>query len=219
MLQAQAFEGLFTLVPILLIAVVSILLRARAARRRRQNQDGEAKPVARTEVGARAAEAPVEKPAPSGEERLGAPGQAFGPPQSSGTWQPFGAEKPSRSKQSTAPLQPPRPAAANREAYAYPLPLPRNGVQEPEVGALSTAPVIVSQPVNRLVKRTVVGVEALPGKKDLRARMMDREQNGSAERIPAVDKRSTIVSRLEKLPPFKRAVIWAEILGPPGGRG
>ena len=39
MLRAQAFEGLFTLVPILLVAVVSILIRARAVRRRKQREE------------------------------------------------------------------------------------------------------------------------------------------------------------------------------------
>jgi hypothetical protein len=35
---------------------------------------------------------------------------------------------------------------------------------------------------------------------------------------PAVEKSVSITARLERLPPLKRAVIWAEILGPPGGR-
>jgi len=39
MLRAQAFEGLFTLVPILLVAVVSIVLRARSAKKRKQREE------------------------------------------------------------------------------------------------------------------------------------------------------------------------------------
>jgi hypothetical protein len=53
---------------------------------------------------------------------------------------------------------------------------------------------------------------------DLRQRMEARVQADRPAAEVIAGKRSSITVRLEKLPPLKRAVIWAEILGPPGGR-
>ena len=54
------------------------------------------------------------------------------------------------------------------------------------------------------------------GTQDLRERMQARAK--LIQPVTETRERSTITARLEKLPPLKRAVIWAEILGPPGGR-
>jgi hypothetical protein len=42
---------------------------------------------------------------------------------------------------------------------------------------------------------------------------LDRSSAGERAR-----ERYSITDKLERLPPLKRAVVWAEILGPPGGR-
>jgi hypothetical protein len=55
-------------------------------------------------------------------------------------------------------------------------------------------------------------------RQDLRQRMQAQRDSSVSKAKAAVARPSSITSRLEKLPPLKRAVIWAEILGPPGGR-
>ena len=60
---------------------------------------------------------------------------------------------------------------------------------------------------------------AVSGKpQDLRERMQARAKSVQPAAKGAAGKAYSITARLERLPPLKRAVIWAEILGPPGGR-
>jgi hypothetical protein len=53
---------------------------------------------------------------------------------------------------------------------------------------------------------------------NLRERLQARTRAEKSKIRPEDRERSSITGRLEKLPPLKRAVVWAEILGPPGGR-
>jgi hypothetical protein len=53
---------------------------------------------------------------------------------------------------------------------------------------------------------------------DLRQRMETRDKAYKPAAEEKAGQRYSITARLERLPPLKRAVIWAEILGPPGGR-
>jgi hypothetical protein len=181
MFRAQAFEGIFALLPILLIAVVSILLRARAARRRKRKEE--------TTAPARAA-----APTPTQAEREQKVAEAL-------------PEKP-RAPTPFMPQQPVRPTVAYREGYTYPPPLPLNNLKTPSAGTpLQPSP----------VPRAVVSPVPEMRQPDLRERMKSRLGSFAAVKEAAI-KRSSVAARLERFPPLKRAVIWAEILGPPGGR-
>jgi hypothetical protein len=172
--RAQAFEGIFALLPILLIAVVSIMLRARAAKKRRK----------RDETTAPTRSQPEEKRKPTAGGGL--PKEQL--PKKSIAPAPF------------VPQQPLRPKAAYREGYTYPPPLSLNNLKTSSEGApLQPSP----------------GPEIRPP--DLRERMKSRLGSLAPSQQTAV-KRLSVAERLERLPPLKRAVIWAEILGPPGGR-
>jgi hypothetical protein len=98
------------------------------------------------------------------------------------------------------PQQPVRPTSAYREGHTYPPPLPLNNLETPSAGTpRQPSPVPEIRPP------------------DLRERMKSRLGSIAADKEAAVQRSSAAV-RLERLPPLKRAVIWAEILGPPGGR-
>ena len=168
MFRAQMFEGIFALLPILLIAVVSVLVRARAVKKRKQRDE---------------TTAPTRATAPNRPEQKREPTEAI-------------PEKP-RAPAPFMPQQPARPKVAYREGYTYPPPLPLNNFKAPSAG---TPPQPSPAPEIR--------------KPDLRERMKSRFGSIAAEE--AAVKPPSVVTRLERLPPLKRAVIWAEILGPPG---
>jgi len=168
--RAQAFEGILALVPILLIAVVSVVLRARAAKKRKQGDE---------------TTAPARATAPTQPEQKREPAEAL--PEKSRAPAPF------------MPQQPVRPKVAYREGYTYPPPLPLNNLTTPSA---ETPPQPSPVPEIR--------------QPDLRERMKSRLGSIAVAREAAI-KPFSVVRRLERLPPLKRAVIWAEILGPPGG--
>lgn len=178
MFRAQAFEGILALLPILFIAVVSLLLRARAVKKRKQGDE---------------TTAPTRATAPTQPEQKRKPTAGGGllegqPPGKPGAPIPF------------MPQQPVRPKVAYREGSTYPPQLPPNKLKTPSAGAPpQPAPVPeIRQP-------------------DLRERMKSRLGTIAAAKEEAAVKPPSVVTRLERLPPLKRAVIWAEILGPPGG--
>jgi hypothetical protein len=173
-LRAQAFEGLFTLVPVLLFVVVSIVLRARASRKRKRREE-----------------------APGGAPARKVPAARF-----------------------TA-QQPRRPRVSSRESYAYPPPLALEEDGLSEAAETRRRGPALPQPVVRPSAESRMAIERLaarPQERSLRERMAAR---GEADLTPAGEgagKRSSFSTRLERLPPLKRAIVWAEILGPPGGR-
>ena len=202
MLRAQAFEGLFTLVPILLVAVISIFLRARASRKRKQREEAARGAPAQAAEGtqpsaATRTEDSGSRPAPArGTPARGAPAQASGRP--------------------VPPQQPRRPQVPIRESYAYPPPLTLNDTEYPATAAPQRQGTPVPRPV---VRRSAESRMAVSGKQqDLRERMQARAKSVQPAAKGAAGKAYSITARLERLPPLKRAVIWAEILGPPGGR-
>jgi len=180
--RAQAFEGIFALLPILLIAIVSVLVRARSIKKQKQ-RDETAAPT-RAEAAERAT-------APTGVKAPARPGQKREPT----------AALPGKPRASAPfmPQQPVRPKGAYREGYIYPPPLPLNNLKTPPAG-MPPQP----SPVPEIRQP------------DLRERMESR--SGSIGVKEAAVKSPSVVRRLERLPPLKRAVIWSEILGPPGGR-
>ncbi|MBN2553374.1 MAG: hypothetical protein JXB06_11430 [Spirochaetales bacterium] len=209
MLRAQASEGLLTLVPILLFAVISILLRARASRRRRKRTEAESAEAA-TRTAAKI---------PAGQEkkvsgRKTARERRF-------PWQRESAAAYPQTPTSAAPAPPFAPAppargqAAIRESYAYPPPLSLNDIKTASAGEAGQGPAVMPRPV--AVSRRREG-KRRDLRERLQARMRSERSAGMAEQIRPLE-RSSITARLERLPPLKRAVIWAEILGPPGGRG
>ena len=222
MLRVQAFEGLFTLVPILLFAVVSILLRARAARKRKQREE-EAR-------GAPARGTPArETPARGTTEK--APGQPIPPKRKRAATRaapfPWQQETVDTAPASTAPFTPQQPRSAqvtNRESYAYPPPLYLNDTGVPATAAACTTQprgTVVAGPLIRPSAESRMAVERLAPAKEkpnLRERMEARAKAERPTVKTTVGERPSITARLERLPPLKRAVIWAEILGPPGGR-
>jgi sRNA-binding protein len=171
--RAQAFEGIFALLPILLIAVVSVVLRARAAKRRKRKEE--------TPAPARAA-----APTPTQAEQKREAAAAL-------------PEKP-RAPAPFMPRQPVRPTAAYREGYTYPPPMPLDNLKTPSA---ATPPQPSPVPEIR--------------QPDLRERMKSRLGVSATSKEAAI-KPLSVAARLERFPPLKRAVIWAEILGPPGGR-
>jgi hypothetical protein len=199
-LKAQAFEGLLTLVPILLVAVVSILLRSRAARRQKQREEAtrSTQEPASGKPAARSRSAPQAQPRPTSR-----------PPDYSRRGETAG-QKPAPSPRFT-PEQPRQAPMAARESYAYPTPLSLNHLKSPAVADADAglpAGTPMRQPSGRI-------------RRDRQSLQQRMESLGIRERVvsrPAAGERVSIPARLERLPPLKRAVIWAEILGPPGGR-
>ena len=261
MLRAQAFESLFTLVPIILVAVVSIALRVRASRRRKQReQAAEGEPVR----GASAGGAAARRVPGRGARTQGAPAQDMRAPGartqdtpagSQGTrdeettgfpvstrmarsvrstkaarfpWQRETSEiytkRSSKTPSAAAPFAPRhqrRSPVTGRESYAYPPPLfPEQAGPEPAVGAGPGSPAFPRQVVRPSVEsRMAVDRMAPPGEaKTLPPRKRAPDEPGWPSPKDATRKGPSISARLERLPPLKRAVIWAEILGPPGGR-
>jgi hypothetical protein len=215
MLRAQAFEGLFTLVPILLVAVVSILLRARATRRRRRREeaireaDGQEVPAQRTSAGSPSGSAAVRgtpvREAPSRAARQGAPIREMrAPPITQSRREPAAAG----------------PQTVNRESYVYPPPLQLNGLEATAIPA-AAAPKDsrVPRPPARPVVQPGAAIERMTAPRP-RESLRERMENRSKRKRPAAGARkdTSITGRLERLPPLKRAVVWAEILGPPGGQ-
>jgi hypothetical protein len=187
MLRAQAFEGLLTLLPILLVAVVSVLLRARAARKRKRREES-----------IRAAESSQ----PSTTARQPATTRPAAPARPGAT--------PGAAPSRFAPHHPERAPVTNRESYVYPPPLPLNGLKK--AGADSSRRQTTPMPRPLMPRRREMHAV------DLRERMRSRADSMVSVGKPARANGASITERLEKLPPLKRAVVWAEILGPPGGR-
>lgn len=236
MLRAQAFESLFTLVPILLVAVVSIVLRARAAKRRKQKEE-DARGASAQAKGTQTPEA--KRPAGGGQTpppvpARGAPrkpGRTM-PPRRERTetraapfpWQRETSDAPSATDGPFTPRQPRGTQAPVRESYAYPTPLSLNDDGVWPSGTAGTAQP-GGTPVPRPIVRPTVEsqmaaarMDAPKQAKSLRERMqaLTKSERPSAKTLTGG--RSSITDRLQKLPPLKRAVIWAELLGPPGGR-
>ena len=239
MLRAQAFEGLFTLVPILLVAVVSIILRARAARRRKQREEAARGEPARGEPArgapARGAPARVSEgtqssagprtagAGPQSAPARGAPARAAGQPMppkqgrsatraSQFPWQRETVETTPSYTEPFTPHQPGKPQITNRESYAYPPPLYLNEAKSPAADA--------GQPWGAPVPRPTGRPSMVVPKREqtLRERMAARARSVQPAAKAAAAEPASITDRLQRLPPLKRAVIWAEILGPPGGR-
>jgi len=254
MLRAQAFEGLFTLVPILLVAVVSIFLRARASRRRKQREEAVSGEPARGEpargepargasarsVQAQGATAPVEQGKGARDEKRRQAPASIRPGRSSRSawaaqfpWQretskvyPKRSTKTPSPRGATAvesfvPQQPGGFPVTSRESYAYPPPLALDQAgPEPGTG-VSPRSTAGPQQVARasLESRMAVDRVAPPRRaQDLQQRMQALDKSERPSIKAAAGRGSSISERLERLPPLKRAVIWAEILGPPGGR-
>ena len=228
MLRAQAFEGLFTLVPILLVAVVSIVLRARSAKKRKQREEAAqaegtqapaAKPPAR----------PGSKPSPStarGASRLSR--RAIPPRRERRDTRtaPFPWQRETSDAASTPPApltpSPPRRAQAQlRDSYAYPPPLPPGEDGASAAAAAQSAGAPFPRPVVRptVESRMAAARMAAPKQeKSLRERMQALTKSDRPSAKAPAGGPSAITAKLQKLPPLKRAVIWAELLGPPGGR-
>ena len=256
MLRAQAFEGFFTLGPILLVAVVSILLRARASRRRKQREEAARGAPA---GGPSASSAPArdasaqsvqgqgiqnQNLAVGGEEardaqttqasastRTGRSGRSARAAQF--PWQRESSEiYPKRSTKTPSargatavepvvPQQPGGPQVTSRESYAYPPALALDRTKPEAAGGVGPRSAPVPQQVVRPSLESRMAVERMAPPKetqDLRQRMRAQDKLERPFTEPRVGKGPSISARLERLPPLKRAVIWSEILGPPGGR-
>jgi hypothetical protein len=211
-LRAQAFEGLFTLVPILLVAVISIFLRARASRKRKQREEAargvSARGAPARGAPAQAAEGTQPSAATRTEDSGSRPAPARGTPARGAPAQASGRPVP--------PQQPRRPQVPIRESYAYPPPLTLNDTEYPATAAPQRQGTPVPRPVVRSSAESRMAVSGKP--QDLRERMQARAKSVQPAAKGAAGKAYSITARLERLPPLKRAVIWAEILGPPGGR-
>lgn len=246
MLRAQAFEGLFTIVPILLVAVISIFLRARATRRRKQREDAAGGAPARsapvqtaegTHPSAAATRTAGAGPAPRSVSSREAAARAPGPTRAAQfPWQRETRQYPEAEKRTPAsaatfaPQQPGRPQVTSRESYAYPPPLSLNDFKS-QAAAMQPRSTPVPRPVVGPAAQSRVAVDrgsrlpdgtsrmAVPREtQNLRERMEARARSDHRAFKAAPGERSSITARLERLPPLKRAVVWAEILGPPGGR-
>lgn len=236
-MRAQAFEGLVTIFPILLVAVVSILLRARAARRRKRREDAAAG------VGTRPSSAKPE--AAAGKVRQGAAPRGV-PPRGTPAQAPVRSVPPKRTPVKTrtaqfpwqreteettagspAPFNPQPPGRAQvpiLENYAYPPPLPLKDARpysDGPAGGARPRVEVIPRPVVRPSAESRMAVERISTPKaaqDLRGRMQARAKMYRPEAKVESGKSYSITDRLKRLPPLKRAVIWAEILGPPGGK-
>jgi len=245
-LRAQAFEGLFTIVPILLVAVISIFLRARAARRRKQREGAAGGAPARAAEGTHPSAAatrtagagPAPRSVSSREETApGATARAPGPTRATQfPWQretqqyPEAEQRTPASAATFTPQQPRRPQVTSRESYAYPPPLSLNDFKS-QTATMQPRSAPVPRPVVGPAAQSRVAVDrgsrlpdgtsrmAVPREtQNLRERMEARARSDHRPVKAAPGERSSITARLERLPPLKRAVVWAEILGPPGGR-
>jgi hypothetical protein len=243
-IEAQAFEGIISLLPILLIAVVSVLLRARAARKRRRSEEAAREEKRPPEEPSRAPirqeprmpgpEAPQAAPInlrearpsrkalwmqellaggqPAGGSKAGA-----GSPEAAGPGTTASAGPP-------AAAQPPRrPQGGYRESYVYPPPLQLNELKRSAAYAEQPQPGPAPRPAMR---RPAMARPAMPGPAEPRGMDVRRPEARPLaqtppmpERLYGADAGNSIADRLERLPPLKRAVVWTEILGPPGGRG
>ncbi len=220
MIRLQFIEGLIALLPIVLLALVSILLRARAVgRQRRQEQSKDSEPK-RQEA--------KQQQAASGAARPVAQTPAETAP---------AASQPRR-------LRMAKPSY--RESYAYPPPLVPNQLkgereavaygESPASKALADSetymPLSSQTEIRRMRFEPAAGGESgrgglrqragpaaretlqRPGRGEERARPF-----GVAAGTAAPGRRArSRVDKLNRLPPLQRAVVWAEILGPPGGR-
>ena len=237
MLRAQGFEGLVTILPILLVAVVSIMLRARAARRRKRREDAAAGAGTRPSSAKPEAAAVKARPgaAARGGPARGTPGQAqvrSMPPKrmpvktraAQFPWQRETEETPAGASEPFTPQQPRRAPVTIRESYAYPPPLPlkdANLQAEGPAGGARPRAEAIPRPVVRPSAESRMAVERLSAAKaapDLRGRMQARAKMDRPEAKVERGRSYSVTDRLKRLPPLKRAVIWAEILGPPGGK-
>jgi hypothetical protein len=226
-IKAQGFEGIISLLPILLIALVSVLLRARAVRKRRLSEEapGEAEPS--REQAYRAAARPEPRmPAAQGPGAAGTPREREARPSRKALWaqelvaggQPAGRSRVRAEAGREAPGGSPAAVQATRraqggyrESYVYPPPLQLNGLKRPAASA--------EQPQARHPADIAATRPAGPRGMDMRRLgrppVWSRPMPG---RLPGTTRSESIAARLERLPPLKRAVVWAEILGAPGGR-
>ena len=237
MLRAQAFEGLVTILPILLVAVVSILLRARAARRRKRREDAAAGAGTRpSSAKPEAAAVKVRQGAAArGVPARCAPGQApvrSIPPKRTTVktraarfpWQRETEETTAGSPGPFLQQQPRSVQVPILENYAYPPPLPLKDAKLPAdgpAGGERPRAEVIPRPVVRPSAESRMAVERISAPKaaqDLRGRMQARAKMYRPEAKNERDKSYSVTDRLKRLPPLKRAVIWAEILGPPGGK-
>ncbi len=228
MIRLQFFEGLIALLPVILLALVSILLRARAAGRRRRQEQSDGSELRRQ--GAKRQAAPAVPPAPTDAARPGAQSPVETAPG------PFGPSKPRTAKPSY------------RESYAYPPPLAPNrlkGMPEAVVyresparkalaGSETYMPLSAQAEVRRMRFEKFADGDSGRGGRRQRAMQAAREARqrlgsgkqkvGPSAAAPgrtaaaAGGKSRSVVDRLNRLPPLQRAVVWSEILGPPGGR-
>ena len=210
MLRAQAVGSLFTLVPILLFMVVSIVLRTRASRKRKQREQAErGAPLQQ-----------IERPIPR--ERSAETTRSVSFPRQRETSEVH-HRRSVRAPSSTAPRLPQQPRAAQvirGEIHAYPPPLVPSedtvsAAGEDRPGSPAIPRAVLRPSVES--RMAVAGMAAPKKAKTLRERMADRGMADRSGAGAAAGSRSSITTRLERLPPLKRAVVWAEILGPPGG--
>jgi hypothetical protein len=214
MLRAQTFEGLFTLVPILLVALISILLRTRASRRRKRREE-----AARGVQGGKVQGASATIPA----GRSGRPARAAGFPgqrEISGVY-------PERSPKTPSAGAPgfPQESRGYRmtrgESYAYPPPLALDQVDQEPAAADGPGSTAAARQAVRPAAESRMAIEWMGPPGEARTPRLGRRypsDYGRPATKAAAGRGSSIAARLERLPPLKRAVIWAEILGPPGGR-
>jgi hypothetical protein len=190
------FEGIFALVPLILIALVSIFLRVRADRRRRRLPEEEGKSEQKQEGGERQ----IPAASPMTRER-GAGASAPGKPAP----QPLKARPP---RQANVPY---------RQEYAYPQPLP---VAMPKGPEETYTPPYPEAEGGRLRFGTPGMDISQPPVRQRRKRLSEGQFSRLSAKSVKVEKQrvSSLPQRLEKLPPLQRAVVWAEILGPPGGQ-
>jgi hypothetical protein len=119
--------------------------------------------------------------------------------------------------------QPPK-ARPPRQQYVYPQPLPLARSRGPEEvytppspdeeGArlrFGTPGIEISLPQARQVISLARQRRKWPSERQF-SRLSTKSAKVEQQRVPSLPQ------RLEKLPPLQRAVVWAEILGPPGGQ-
>jgi hypothetical protein len=210
-MRAQAFEGLFTLVPILLFMVISIILRARAARKKKQREE-------------ETRSTPVQAPQRTARQKRAAGTTRAVPFPWQRETQGVYPRRSERTPSSTAPRVPPQPSRAqvtSRESYVYPQPLVLNEAELPKDTETWPGGPAIPRPVVRPSVESRMAVERMAVPKEatnLRERMTARRKADRPAAQVADGARSSITTRLKRLPPLKRAVLWAEILAPPGGR-
>jgi hypothetical protein len=228
MLRAQAFEGLFTLVPILLVAVVSIVLRARSAKKRKQREgaaqaEGTQIPAAKPPAG------PGPTPPPSTARGASRPSGRAIPPRR-GRRETRTAPFPWQRETSDAASAPPGPLTPSprrraqaqlRDSYAYPPPLSPGEDGASAAAAVQPKGAPLPRPIVRPTVESRMAAERMASpkqEKSLRERMQALTKSDRPSAKAPAGGPSSIAAKLKKLPPLKRAVIWAELLGPPGGK-